>query len=367
MRNIFERLFDLQFFAEGVTGEGAGESAAPGETAPVAGEQTTGALTADAGQRQEPSLEELGVPKAKAERFRAIKSRREQAASAVKETAQETAAAPAAEQAAAAETTEAKTEQSEETATGYDWDALMKDPELNRRMQETVKAGKKAVQTRLEAAQSKLDGMTPVIELLGRKYGMDTADIDKLDLKALATAVGEDDYFYEGEAAKMGISTGEAKGFVQRELAQNVRDREISRREAELSSTLEEMMARNFQEKLASDAARLKAQFPAFDLETEMRNPRFAAMVSPSGGWSVADAYWAVHHAEIEKARSAATAQHVAQALSNSVQYGRNMPQENGAKGSAATQFAAKSYREMSAEERAAYKQRLMNDPLARR
>ena len=76
MRNFF-KMFSLQFFADGASGEGTVDSASSGETAAAAG-QPTGDTTAAAGQEEETQadrLERLGVPKEKAEKYRARKYR----------------------------------------------------------------------------------------------------------------------------------------------------------------------------------------------------------------------------------------------------------------------------------------------------
>lgn len=325
MRTFFS-LFGLQLFAESVSGESVAAQAAAGETAVDAGQQT-GVRHADAGHEstQARSLEELGVPRAKAERYRAIKER--QGAPAQPATAEPAAEsvqnAPTEQDAAAAESRKPESETNAAETAEPNWDELKKNPIINRKMQETVRASKKPL-------QDKLDSLTPLLELLGRYYGMDTSDMSKLDIAGLARAVGEDDRFYQDEALERGEDVSTTKQRTQRELELNAKDRAISRRENELSSTIEEMMARRHQEKLEREADELKKLIPEFDLEAERAaNPRFAAMITASGGLSVADAYAAFHRREYEEA----VARKVTQAYSNSIQYGRSVPAENGGRG----------------------------------
>ena len=365
MRNFF-KMFNLQFFADGASGEGTAEGASSGETAAAAG-QPTGDMPAVAGQEEESQadrLERLGVPKEKAEKYRARKANRiaanassvTAAASQEKEEVNGTDDNGSQQDAAASD---GQDQQNTEPAM-QDWETLMKDPELNRKMQDTVKA-------RVKPLRSMIDSFTPILELLGRKYGVDTSDPSKVDMSALAKAVGDDDYFYEEESSELGLDVPATKKRVQQELELNARDRALKQREDALSESLEEMTMRRHVEKMNSDAADLKKSFKDFDLQKELQNPRFAAMVSPGGGLSVTEAYYAIHHREIEKAKEAETARNVAKAFSNSIQSGRQLPVENGMNSRNPSPAPNKSYRQMTAAERAEYKARIQREAAMRK
>ena len=77
---------------------------------------------------------------------------------------------------------------------------------------------------------------------------------------------------------------------------------------------------------IEKQAEALKETFPDFDLRAELADPVFVRLTSPMVGLTVEDAYYAIHHREITEAN----AQAAAQMLGNSVQAGRNMPNENG-------------------------------------
>lgn len=372
MRNFFKML-NLQFFADGASGESEVDGASSGETAADAG-QPTGEHVADAGQEEESQadrLERLGVPKEKAEKYRAKKASRPAAnaasamtaASQVKEEAQDGGEAGSQQDAAA---TDGQDQQSAEPAK-HDWDTLMKDPELNRKMQDTVKARVKPMQDKIDAFQAKIDALMPIVELLGRRYGVDTSDPENVDIQALSKKVGDDDYFYEDESYELGLDVPATKKRVQQELELNARDRALKQREDALSESLEEMTMRRHVEKMSSDAATLKKSFKDFDLQKELQNPRFAAMVSPGGGLSVTEAYYAIHHREIEEAKQAETARSVAQAFSNSIQSGRQMPAENGMNSRNSSPAPKKLYSQMTAAERAEYKARIQREAAMRK
>ena len=365
MRNFF-KMFSLQFFADGASGEGTADSASSGETAAAAG-QPTGDTTAAAGQEEETQadrLERLGVPKEKAEKYRARKANRiaanassaMTAASQEKEEVNGTDDTGSQQDAAASD---GQDQQNTEPAM-QDWDTLMKNPELNRKMQDTVRA-------RVKPLQARIEGFTPILELLGRHYGIDTSDPSKVDMAALAKAVGDDDYFYEEESSELGLDVPATKKRVQQELELNARDRALKQREDALSESLEEMTMRRHVEKMNSDAAALKKSFKDFDLQKELQNPRFAAMVSPGGGLSVTEAYYAIHHREIEEAKEAETARNVAKAFSNSIQSGRHLPVENGMNSRNPSPAPNKSYRQMTAAERAEYKARIQREAAMRK
>lgn len=344
MQNIFEK-FSLQFFAEGVSGEEMGAESSAGVDTAAAG-QTEGVTSAAAEQNitkaQTRSLEDLGVPKDKAERYRARRKNSAQTIAAESPVAEPQRAA-AAEQPVApkAETTPKPT-----------WDELMKDPEYKRKMSEIVTA-------RVKDMQGRLDAMAPAMELLGNRAGMDVTDLNKLDYAALNKAIVDDDIFYEAGANAAGKDIESYKRDVQKDSDYNARVRELSRREEDFKATLEQIAARNYQDRLNADAAELKKEFPGFDLEKEMANPRFKAMVAPGGGFTLADAYYALHRKEIREAIVNETAQQVKAALTRSFQSGRQMPVENGSRGAANTPVGPKLYSQMNDAERKAYKEAL--------
>lgn len=356
MHNIF-KMFTLQFFADGA--DGAGEGASTGETAVAAGQPSgeSSAAAEQTAQTQESSLESLGVPKSKAEKYRAIKAKKGERTAAPAVTAApqgnkaEQEPAPAQQAAAATEPTQ--------QPTTMDWDELMKNPEYNRRMQDTVKAAKKS-------SQDRLDSLAPVLELLGKAYNMDTSDINKLDVGALTQAIQGDDHFYENMAIDMGIDVDEAKKAVQRDIQQNARERDLSNREAALQNTVEQMAVQQHIAKLERDSAELKKVYPQFDLKEELKNPRFARMVSPSGGLSVAEAYNAMHYKEIQEAKAAEATRNAQRAYANSIKSGRGIPAENGTTSRTSPAVSNKRYSDMNKEEREIYVNNLKRDPHAR-
>lgn len=331
----------LQLFAGEGGGTGGGEGAATGESP-----------SADAGQTSmESRLLELGVPADK------IRKR-------AKNKAPAPAAAPAAEaakgndgqDAAAKATVEDPTP---DTTTGdaapanrMSWDDIMADPEYNAKMQETMQARLR----KSKGAEEALNALTPALELLARKYGLDA---ENLDAEALNKAISDESEFYEDRAIEMGVSVDVAKRLDQEE-------RSEARRKREEAVTLEEQKIAQHIAGMEEQAKALKTVFPTFDLRAELRNPVFARMTAPNSGISVADAYYAIHRKEIQEAERAAVAETARQNISRSIQAGQSRPVEGGASGQAPSTTTF-SYAKASPAEKKAFKEYLRSEAAAGR
>ena len=318
---------NLQLFA----GEGAGAGGEGGE-----GANTGDNANADAGQK----LRELGVPE------HLIRRRASKYAAKAPETQAKTEEEPKTEEntaqdAAAENPTEEKTDNA---PARMSWDEIMADPEYNRQMQAVVQSRLKSA----KGAEEALAKLTPALELLARKHNLDPA---KMDYDALTKAISDDDSYYEDRALQMGTSVETAKKIDQQE-----RDTARQKKAEELS--IQEQKIRNHFTGLEQQALEMKKMFPNFDLQTELKNPAFLRMTSPNVGISVRDAYYAVHHDEMQAAAMQATAKATAQNISNNIQARQRRPDENGISGQApsATTFA---YNKRSPEQREAFKKEL--------
>lgn len=320
--------WDLQLFA----GEGAASGGEGGDGSSAAGE-SSGMDTMDS----------LGIPKEKLDRYRANKAK--QPKPAVSQKAEQVPADPAPvaeEQAAAADQSEGQTDP--ETA----WNEILKNPEYNSRIQDIV-------QKRVRSMQNALDALTPALETLGQKYGMDVSDIQKMDLQELSKRINEDDSYFEDRAEEMGSSPETARKVFQAELAEKRRDMSVN-----------EEMARRHYDDLVRQGELLKAKIPNFDLQRELQDPRFARMTAPGGGWNVEQAFNAVHHDALVKLAQEQAARQASQALSNSIQAGKSIPAENGSVQRSAQGTQTKLYSQMTPEERAIYKAQITGRPIGR-
>lgn len=176
----------------------------------------------------------------------------------------------------------------------------------------------------LEEKQSKSD---EILALFAQKYGLDSASDTYLE--DLKSKVESDDSTYEAYAMQHNVSTDEARRMVdlERRVAQadqQKRFEEQQRVEAQQRAEQQERMQR-----LYASAEKTKAQYPSFNLETELQNPAFARMCAATNEDTTA-AYIACHHNEI----LANTAQYASQQAqiqtANAIASGKSRPRESG-------------------------------------
>ena len=294
----------LQLF--GGEGAGAGSAGAGGTAGDGgAGAAAPGDGTADAAQR----LREMGVPESKISKY----------AKAYANRAKKSSVAPAAEhqktddnQQAAAATTETAQEVETEQKNGapkYDWDEVMKDPEMNRRMQETVRMSKKKSQ----AAEDALAALAPALKAQAQEYGLDPENIDYVALGKHMS--GE----YDEKALELGLPR---ETVVKMEQQQRIN---------------EEKLNRDHIAGLIAQGEKMKAVFPNFDLRKELENPEFRRLTARGVNVSVDDAYHIVHRRELELAQAQIVDRKATERVQNTIRAGAARPDESGASSQAST------------------------------
>ena len=176
------------------------------------------------------------------------------------------------------------------------------------------------IQKRLKSTKETVDkynSLSPTLEMLSKKYGVDASDIE-----ALNKAIQEDDSYYEEEAMEKGISVQQLKEI-----------RRMERENADLKRQMQEQTTKENASKLyaswMNQAEQLKSVYPSFDLEAEMRNPKFVDLLRvPS--IDVRTAYEVLHKDEIIPAAMQFTAQTVERKLANKIMANGARPTENG-------------------------------------
>lgn len=335
---FFKALLDLQLFADGA---GAGDGAGADGGAAAAAE--TGENAVDAEQQR---LLELNVPKDKVERWA---KRRDARAKRNGQTVPRAASQPQPDATAQTQTTEQKKEeepeQTEEPAEKPDakpekpsWDELMKDPDYNKAMQETMRAR--------VAKASQAEGFTSMIApLLAQQYGLDAENID---LNAIAKAVGDaaDHQREEQEASAFGVSA---------DTIRQIRQSQQAEQESIQDKRLREHAAR-----VIAEAEEMKKLFPNFDLMAEREsNEVFRRMVdNPDNPVPLQTAYFAAHHNELVQTAVQKALQEASQKLTASVQANARRPDEAGIdrQASSVTTF---DYAKATRQEREALKARI--------
>lgn len=175
------------------------------------------------------------------------------------------------------------------------------------------------IQKRLKGTKDTVDkynALAPTLETLAKKYGVDPTDID-----ALNHAIDEDNTFFEDEALQKGISVEQLKEI-----------RKIERENADLKKQMREQSVRENADRIyagwleQSDA--LKQIYPNFDLDAEIKNPRFVDLLK--NNVDVRTAYEVLHKDDIIRGAMQFTADTVQTKLANNIIAGGNRPSENG-------------------------------------
>ena len=309
----------LQLFAEGAGdgGEGGGE-AAPAET---------GENTADAEQRR---LLELNVPKDKVERWAKRKAARE------KRSGVQPAATAQTQEPEESPKEETKVEETPKKAT---WEEIMKDPDYNKAMQETIKS-------RLKTSKQAEETLNNLAPLLAKKYGIDTTN--GLDMAAITKAVTDDanQEADEDAAMEMGVSVDTY--------------RQIRQMQQQEQETVQDKRLREHAERVVRQAQEMAQKYPGFDLMKERENSEiFRRMVdNPDNPIPLEIAYKAVHHDEIVNSISQAAIRDATQKVTNSVAGNQRRPAEAGTSGRASS-VTTFDYSKASKAEREALKARI--------
>ena len=175
------------------------------------------------------------------------------------------------------------------------------------------------IQKRLKSSKETVDkynALTPTLEMLAKKYGVEATDIE-----ALNKAIADDDAYYEEEALERGLTVEELKGI-----------KKMERENAELRKQMQEQQAKQNADKLYAawmqQEAETKKVYPAFDMKAEMQNPKFVDLLRSN--IDVRTAYEVLHKDEIIPAAMQFTAKAVEQKLTNKIIANGARPAENG-------------------------------------
>ena len=323
----FRYLYSLQFFADGASGGDGGEGA--GES---------GDNAADAGRDQ---LEALGVPREYAARHRQRMDRKQGKAASAANTPSTAEAVPL------PQTPQAAGDGKEKKADGgSEWDAFFARQENKDKLQQMMAERGKAATEARNAANAQMEKLSPMLRILGEKYGIKPGDDGSFDLDALNEAVTKDDSFYTEKALEMGVSVEVARKLEQADVL------EQQRRQAEEKAKREAMLREHFN-RVQEQARAVQEIVPDFDLRKAMQDPEFVRRTAP-GMLPADEAYIGLHYKDILKQQAAQIARQSKQAAAATVAAGGNRPRENGS-AAMATVSATPDLRAMSREQRRAY------------
>lgn len=183
----------------------------------------------------------------------------------------------------------------------------------------------KIVQARLkgtEETSKKLESLTPIAELLGKKYGVDPTDI-----AALKAAMDEDDSYFEHESMETGVPVKELRRI-------HSLESENAALKAANERTTEQAEAQRRIAGWMQQAEQVKGIYPAFDLDTEIVNPQFQTLLRTleDNGFSNAMqvAFETIHRDQIQPAAMQYAARQAQEATVNAIKSGSARPSENG-------------------------------------
>ena len=175
------------------------------------------------------------------------------------------------------------------------------------------------IQKRLKGQKETVDkfnALTPTLDLLASKYGVDAGDIE-----ALNKAISEDDSYYEQEALDRGMTVQQLKEI-----------KKMERENADLKAQMEEAQRQENGKKLYAQwmqqAEEAKKVYPSFDIKAEMNNPKFVDLLRSN--IDVRTAYEVLHKDEIIPAAMQFTAQTVESKLAKKIASNGARPTENG-------------------------------------
>ena len=181
------------------------------------------------------------------------------------------------------------------------------------KMQDTIQKRLKGTKETVE----KYEALTPTLEMLAKKYGVDASDV-----KALNKAIEEDDSYYEQEALDKGLSVEQLKEI-----------RRMERENTELKKQMEEQATKDKANELynawLTQSEQLKGIYPSFNLEGELQNPQFLDLLKIPGV-DVRTAYELVHKDEIIAGAMQFAVKAAEQKISNKIAANGARPTENG-------------------------------------
>lgn len=163
------------------------------------------------------------------------------------------------------------------------------------------------------------------LEIVANKYGINPNDENFLEV--LNQKIEADNSYYENYAMEHDISTEEARRVVTME-------RQVAQIEREKQEQAKQEQMRQHMLVLHQNAEKTKAQFPQFDLETEMQDERFRRLCAVNHG-DTTSAYMACHWNEIIPATVQMASQKAKAQTAQTVASNMSRPIENGMSSSA--------------------------------
>lgn len=180
------------------------------------------------------------------------------------------------------------------------------------RMQDTIRSRLKGTKETVD----KYNALTPTLELLAQKYGVDVNNIE-----ALNKAIQDDDSYFEEEALEKGLTVKQLKEIK----ALKMENEELRRQDAERKN--QENRDRTYA-RWMEQAKQAQQFYPSFNISEEAKNPQFLSLLN--AGIDVKTAFEVIHKDEMIPAAMQYTAKTVEEKIVNSIRANGTRPVENG-------------------------------------
>ncbi|MBQ9662214.1 MAG: hypothetical protein IJV40_03565 [Oscillospiraceae bacterium] len=186
------------------------------------------------------------------------------------------------------------------------------------RVQETIQKRLKSTSETV----AKYNALAPMLDILTGKYGTEKGNIE-----ALVKAIEEDESFYEDEALERGLTVAQVKEI-----------RKMERENAALKAQMEQEKTQKQADALYAawmqQAEAVKQIYPGFDLQGELQNEQFRALLKSNV--PIQTAYEVIHKDEILPAAMNITAAKIQEKTANDIRSGQRRPTEGAMGGRAA-------------------------------
>lgn len=177
--------------------------------------------------------------------------------------------------------------------------------------------------------------MRGLLEAIAEKYGTDATDLTALT-DAIRNGVVKDDAYFEKIAMEKGISVKTAREMDKLETQNKRLTAQQQAAQQMQKAAAERARIAQIQARWDAEAEALKAKYPDFDREEVLANPDVEKMMR--AGCSMEAAYRAAYFDRLMARQTAATAQQTEQGVLNRVQQRASRPAENGTRPGGAVQ-----------------------------
>lgn len=174
-----------------------------------------------------------------------------------------------------------------------------------------------------KVTQERLESYQPIIDMLSSRYNISDGDMGKL-----SSAIRSDRAIWAEAAEAAGLTVEQFQKVQDSELERQRLQAENDRLRAAQRQSIQNQMAQRQMEVWNGQVDELKKDYPDFNIEAELANPAFSAMLR--AGSSVRNAYEAAHLEEIKQSLVQATTQKTTKEVTDNIKAKGMRPTEVG-------------------------------------